>query len=195
MAGTKTLAAAGLGGTHWHEPSQRLPLVPPYNLQAPVLGCLRPNNQQGWNTAPPISRQAGKSLSEHSPAHQRDKTQLYPPVGRNQSLPSGNFHKPLRQPHAPEGRQQKQEELQSCSLQNGNHNHRKLDKMRQQRNMSQMKEQGKTPEEQLSEVEIGNLLEKEFRIMTVKMIPKISEKVQRQGLRRHKKCLTKTQKN
>ena len=40
-----------------------------------------------------------------------------------------------------------------------------------------MKEQGKTPEEQLSEVEIGNLLEKEFRIMTVKMIPKISEKV------------------
>ena len=41
--------------------------------------------------------------------------------------------------------------------------------MRQQRNMSQMKEQDKSPEE-LSEVKIGNLLEKEFRIMIVKMI-------------------------
>ena len=36
--------------------------------------------------------------------------------------------------------------------------------------MSQMKEQGKTPEKQLNEVEIGNLPEKEFRVMTVKMI-------------------------
>ena len=31
--------------------------------------------------------------------------------------------------------------------------------------MLQMKEQDKTPEEQLSEVEIGNLMEKEFRVM------------------------------
>ena len=35
--------------------------------------------------------------------------------------------------------------------------------------MSQMKGQDKTPEKQLNEVEIGNLLEKEFRIMIVKM--------------------------
>ena len=33
-----------------------------------------------------------------------------------------------------------------------------------------MKEQDKTPEKQLNEVEIGNLPEKEFRIMMVKMI-------------------------
>ena len=33
-----------------------------------------------------------------------------------------------------------------------------------------MKEQDKTPEKQLNEVEIGNLPEKEFRIMIVKMI-------------------------
>ena len=31
-----------------------------------------------------------------------------------------------------------------------------------------MKEQDKTPEEQLSKVEIGNLPEKEFRVMTIK---------------------------
>ena len=36
--------------------------------------------------------------------------------------------------------------------------------------MYQMKEQDKTAEKQLNEVEIGNLPEKEFRIMTVKMI-------------------------
>ena len=36
--------------------------------------------------------------------------------------------------------------------------------------MYQMKEQEKTPEKQLNEVEIGNLPEKEFRIMMVKMI-------------------------
>ena len=33
-----------------------------------------------------------------------------------------------------------------------------------------MKEQEKTPEKQLNEVEIGNLPEEEFRIMRVKMI-------------------------
>ena len=33
-----------------------------------------------------------------------------------------------------------------------------------------MKEQDKTPEKQINEVEIGNLPEKEFRIMIVKMI-------------------------
>ena len=71
---------------------------------------------------------------------------------------------------ASEGREQKQEELQSCSLWNKNHIHRKIDKMKRQRAMYQMKEQDKTPEKQLNEVEIGNLPEKEFRIVIVKMI-------------------------
>ena len=56
-----------------------------------------------------------------------------------------------------EGRQQKQEELQSCSLWNENHIHIKIDKMKRQRAMYQMKEQDKTPEKQLNEVEIRNL--------------------------------------
>ena len=42
--------------------------------------------------------------------------------------------------------------------------------MKRQRTMYQMKKQDKTPEKQLNEVEIGNLPEKEFRIMIVKMI-------------------------
>ena len=36
--------------------------------------------------------------------------------------------------------------------------------------MSQMKEQGKNQQEQINEEEIGNLREKEFRVMIVKMI-------------------------
>ena len=39
-----------------------------------------------------------------------------------------------------------------------------------------MKEQDKTPERHLSEVEIGNLPEKEFRVMIVKMIQDHGEK-------------------
>ena len=42
--------------------------------------------------------------------------------------------------------------------------------MKRQRATYQMKEQDKTPEKQLNEVEIGKLPEKEFRIMIVKMI-------------------------
>ena len=43
------------------------------------------------------------------------------------------------------GRHQKQEELQPCSLWKEDLKHSKLDKMRRQRNMLQMKEQGKNP--------------------------------------------------
>ena len=78
----------------------------------------------------------------------------------------------------PEGRQQKQEELQSCSLWNKNHIHRKIDKMERQRAMYQMKEQYKTQEKQLNEVEIGNLPEKEFRIMTVRMIQDLRRRME-----------------
>ena len=56
--GTRTLAAEVLESTPWHEPSRSLPLAPPKSLWPPVLDCLRPNNQQGGNSAPPIIRQA-----------------------------------------------------------------------------------------------------------------------------------------
>ena len=41
-----------------------------------------------------------------------------------------------------------------------------------------MKEQDKTPEKQLNEVEIGNLLQKEFRIMIVKMIQDLGKRME-----------------
>ena len=44
--------------------------------------------------------------------------------------------------------------------------------------MYQMKEQDKTPEKQLNEVEIGNLPEKEFRIVIVKMIQDLGKRME-----------------
>ena len=45
--------------------------------------------------------------------------------------------------------------------------------------MTQMKGQGKTSEKQLNEVEIGNLSEKEFRIMIVKMIQDLGKTMEK----------------
>ena len=56
--------------------------------------------------------------------------------------------------------------------------------------MYQMKEQDKTPEKQQNEVEISSLLEKEFRIIIMRMIQDLG-KEWRQRSRRWKKCLTK----
>ena len=50
--------------------------------------------------------------------------------------------------------------------------------MKMQRAMYQMKEQDKTPEKQLNEVKIGNLQEKEFRIMIVKMIQDLGKRLE-----------------
>ena len=50
--------------------------------------------------------------------------------------------------------------------------------MKRQRAMYQMKEQDKTPEKQLNEVETGNFPEKEFRIMIVKMIQELGKRVE-----------------
>ena len=43
-----------------------------------------------------------------------------------------------------------------------------------------MKEQDKTPEEQISEMEIGNLPEKQFRVMMVKKIQDLRKRMDAQ---------------
>ena len=50
--------------------------------------------------------------------------------------------------------------------------------MKRQRAMYQMKEQEKTPENQLNEVEVGNLPEKEFRITMVKIIQDLGKRME-----------------
>ena len=51
--------------------------------------------------------------------------------------------------------------------------------MKKQKFVFRMKGQDKTPEKQLNEVEIGNLPEKEFIIMIVKMIQDIGKTVEK----------------
>ena len=53
--------------------------------------------------------------------------------------------------------------------------HREAAKMRRQRNMAQMKEQIKTPEGELNEMEISNLSEAEFKILVIMMLKELSE--------------------
>ena len=77
------------------------------------------------------------------------------------------------------GRHQKQWELQTCTLQKGDPKHSKLSKMRRQRNTQQMKEQGKNPPDQTNEEEIGSLPEREFRVMIVKMIQNLGNRMEK----------------
>ena len=51
--------------------------------------------------------------------------------------------------------------------------------MKRQRNTTQMKEQTRNTEIQINEEEIGNLPENEFRIMMVKMIKNLENKMEK----------------
>ena len=51
--------------------------------------------------------------------------------------------------------------------------------MKRQRNTTQMKEQTRNTEIQINEEEIGTQPEKEFRIMTVKMIKNLESKMEK----------------
>ena len=51
--------------------------------------------------------------------------------------------------------------------------------MKRQRNTTQMKEQTRNTEVQINEEEIGKLPEKEFRIMIVKMIKNLDNKMEK----------------
>ena len=57
--------------------------------------------------------------------------------------------------------------------------HNKLRKMGRQRNMQQMKEQGKNPANQTNEEEIGSLPETEFRVMIVKVIQNLGNRIEK----------------
>ena len=47
--------------------------------------------------------------------------------------------------------------------------------MRRQRNMVQMKEQNKTPEKELNEMKINNLLDAELKTLVIKMLSELRE--------------------
>ena len=59
---------------------------------------------------------------------------------------------------------------QTARIQKGDHKHSNINNEKRQRNTQQVKEQNKCPPNQTEEEEIGNLPDKEFKIMIVKMI-------------------------
>ena len=70
------------------------------------------------------------------------------------------------------------EEPQTTRIWKGHPKHSNLNKMKRQRNTQQVKEQDKCPPNQTKEEEIGNLLDKEFWIMIVKMIQNLENKME-----------------
>ena len=56
----------------------------------------------------------------------------------------------------------------------------KLKQIKRHKNMEQMKEHGKYPQDQTNEEEIGSLPEKSFRVMIVRMIRDLGEKMEAQ---------------
>jgi len=74
---------------------------------------------------------------------------------------------------------------QTARIQKGHPKHSKINKMKRKinkmmRNTQQVKEQDKCPPNQTKEEEIGNLPDKEFRIMIVKMIQNLENKIESQ---------------
>ena len=47
--------------------------------------------------------------------------------------------------------------------------------MRRQRNMTQMKEQIKTPEKELNKIQTSNLLDAEFKTLIIRMLSELGE--------------------
>ena len=72
------------------------------------------------------------------------------------------------------------EEPQAAIIQKGHPKHSNLNKMKWQRNTQQLKEHDKYPPNQTKEEEIGSIPEKEFRIMIIKMIQNLENKIELQ---------------
>ena len=72
------------------------------------------------------------------------------------------------------------EEPQAARIQKGHPKYSNINKMKRKRNIQQVKEQDKCPPNQTKEEEIGNLPDKEFRIMIVKMIQNLENKLELQ---------------
>ena len=72
------------------------------------------------------------------------------------------------------------EEPQTVRIQKDHPQNSNINRMKRQRNTQQVKEQDKCPPNQTKEEEIGNLPDKEFQIMIVKMIQNLENKMELQ---------------
>ena len=87
-----------------------------------------------------------------------------------------NLVKPLIQPHSQQGNSIIKRTPQTARIQKEHPKLSNLNKMKRRRNTQQIKEQDKCTPNQRKEEEIGNLPDKEFRIMIVKLIQNLEKK-------------------
>ena len=71
-------------------------------------------------------------------------------------------------------------EPQTSRIQKAHSRHSNLNKVKRQKNTQQVKEHEKCPPSQIKEEEIGNLPETKFRIMMIKMIQNLENKIELQ---------------
>ena len=169
---TRTLAAEVMGSIPWRNTSQSPPSVSPKTtarLQCWVTSG-QTTDREGTQPHPSADKWIKVLLSS---AHQSN-SQLYPP----QIAPIRKLAQVSSIASSTRG--QTAEARRTTILQHVEQKpHSQIDKMKRQRAMYQMKEQDKTPEQQLNEVEIGNHPEKEFREMIVKMIQNLGNRMEK----------------
>ena len=147
--GTEALAGAVLGGPFGVSPLGKLPLT--HRAYKPQ-GLSQTTNREGAQPHPSVDNWIEVLLSTALPTRARLS------FSHHQSFPSGSLHKPLSFLHQRADRRSKKNHNPTASKTKPCY--RKLISLIKQKVMSQMKEQDKTSEKQLNEVEIGNFPEK-----------------------------------
>jgi len=134
------------------------------------------SKQQTTKKIQPNHQQTGLPSFTALPIRGKKKTHLLPPESKHKSHPIWSLHKPLNQPY--EGRKQKKERILPWSLGKGDVKYSKFLKTKRQRNTAQMKEQPRNTQVQIHEEEIDKLPEKEFRIMIIKIIQNLKNRME-----------------
>ena len=139
------------------------------------------HNPEHKNTGSQKSHQTHRHLKTHyldTSLHSREKISCSTARTLTQaSLTRKPWQATL--PSLPTGRNlHNKEEPQTSSIQKGHPKHSNLNKMKRHRNIQQVKEHNKCPPSQIKKEELGSLTEKEFRIMIVKMIQILENKIE-----------------
>ena len=113
--------------------------------------------------------------------HSREKKSRLTHQNTDTNFPNQEtLNKPLVQPHPQGGNSTIKRTPQTARIQKDHPKLSNINEMKRQRNTQQVKEQDKCPPNQTKEEEIGNLLDKEFQIMIVKMIQNLEIKMESQ---------------
>ena len=116
------------------------------------------------------------NITVHGTALQREKIQLHLPEHRHKFANKEKFTRQWSKPIHWGGRNHNKEELRPSSLKNRDSKHSKLNDRKRQRNMQQMKEHSKNPQDKIKDKEIGSLPGKKFRVMRVRSTKTVKEK-------------------